>query len=84
MQHKLSDAIVTKEAIQTIEFDLQRLMTERKDAETNNSDSDHIQYLNERIEEAQTQLCDLEGSFSGTHYVIKLFIYRRRCNLATR
>ena len=84
VQHKLSDAIVTKEAIQTIEFDLQRLMTERKDAETNNSDSDHIQYLNERIEEAQTQLCDLEGSFSGTYYVIKLFIYRRRCNLATR
>ena len=64
VQHKLSDAIVTKEAIQTIEFDLQRLMAERKDAETNNSDSDHIQYLNERIEEAQTQLCDLEGWFS--------------------
>ena len=63
VQHKLSDAIVTKEAIQTIEFDLQRLMTERKDAETNNSDSDHIQYLNERIEEAQSQLCDLEGWF---------------------
>lgn len=71
VQHKLSDAIVTKEAIQTIEFDLQRLMAERKDAETNNSDSDHIQYLNERIEEAQTQLCDLEGWFSIFLYDLK-------------
>ena len=63
VQHKLSDAIVTKEAIQTIEFDLQRLMTERKDVEANaeTADSDHIHYLNQRIEEAQTQLCDLEG-----------------------
>lgn len=82
VQHKLSDAIVTKEAIQTIEFDLQRLMTERKDAETNNSDSDHIQYLNERIEEAQSQLCDLEGWFY-IYYSGLTLIFRRRCNLAT-
>ena len=35
-------------------------MIERKAAE-DNENPDHIEYLNQRIEDAQSQLCDLTG-----------------------
>lgn len=60
VQARLVDAILAKESMHTIEFDLERLMAERKQAESEQSDTDHIQYLTQRIDEAQTQLCELE------------------------
>ena len=50
-------------------------MKQRKSVEEDGQDQDHLNYLNERIEEAQQTLCDLTGkasiSFSNNELMIR-------------
>ena len=61
LKSKIQQSIIAKETSQNLEFDLQRLMKERKSMESQPDQADHLDYINNQIEETQQSLCDLTG-----------------------
>ena len=61
LKTKIDQTILQRETSQKLEFEMQNLMKQRKSVEEDGQDQDHLNYLNERIEEAQQTLCDLTG-----------------------
>merc|ERR1711892_1132497 len=59
LKSKIQTSIIAKETSQNLEFDLQRLMKERKSMESQPDQADHLDYVNNQIEETQQSLCDL-------------------------
>lgn len=61
LQHKLRSAIAAKEATKDVENELEKLLSERKRLEDDkgSQNDDHIEYISERIQEAQSQLVEL-------------------------
>lgn len=75
LKTKIDQTILQRETSQKLEFEMQNLMKQRKSVEEDGQDQDHLNYLNERIEEAQQTLCDLTGkasiSFSNNELMIR-------------
>ena len=70
LKSKIQQSIIAKETTQNLEFDLQRLMKERKSMENQeDEDTDHLDYINNQIEETQRSLCDLTGMLFTTTWL---------------
>ena len=79
LKSKIQQSIIAKETTQNLEFDLQRLMKERKSMENQEDENtDHLDYINNQIEETQRSLCDLTGILNKNEYLKKNDYFRRR------